>query len=99
MSYRIEYGTAIPRKFRVKRPKSHIRTLTAIGIFLFVLTVRAFWPEGRNYLGTLLLPGKPSATEQAYSDMLSELVRGIPMEEAMVAFCQQIVDYGKVSSD
>lgn len=99
MSYRIEYGTAIPPKFCRKKTKTHIRKLTAMGILMFALIVNTFWPEGRTLLQNFMLPGNPSVTERAFSDMISELTHGIPMEEAMVAFCQKIIDHEIGASD
>ena len=94
MSYRIEYGTAVPLKYQRKKRKSHARTLTALSGLLFALAVGQFWPEGRQVLRRYLLPGEPSATEWAFSQMMSDLTHGIALEDAVVAFCQQIIDNG-----
>ena len=95
MSYRIEYGTAVPVKFQQKKRESHVRILTALCILLFALGVGKFWPDGRQVLQQFLLPGEPSVTEQAFSNMVSDLAEGVSMEDAMVAFCQQILNHGK----
>ena len=98
MSYRIEYGTAVPVKFQEKKRKSHVRTLTALCILIFSLGVGKFWPEGRQVLHKFLLPGEPSVTEQAFVTMVSDLSDGVKPEEALVAFCQQILEHGKEES-
>ena len=95
MSYRIEYGTAVPVKFQEKKRRSHGRTLTALCILIFGLGVGEFWPDGKQVLQKFLLPGEPSVTEQAFSDMVSDLTDGATLESAMVAFCHQILDNGK----
>ena len=95
MSYRIEYGTAVPERFQPRKVKRHIRTLTALCILLFSLAVGKFWPEGRTVLQHVFLPGEPSVTEQAFSEMISELRDGAAPEEAVVVFCQKMIDYGK----
>ena len=95
MSYRIEYGTAVPAKFQQKERKSHVRTLTALCILLFALGVGRFWPDGRLVLQKFFLPGEPSVTEQAFSTMVSDLTGGTSLETAMIAFCQQILEYGE----
>ena len=95
MSYRIEYGTAVPEKFQPEKIKRHIRTLTALCILMFSLTVGKFWPDGQQLLREYFIPGNPSVTEQAFSHMVSELRDGAAPEEAVVAFCQKIIDYGK----
>ena len=99
MSYRIEYGTAIPERFQPPVIKRHIRTLTAIFILLFSLAVGKFWPDGRQILRQYVIPGELSVTERAFSDMISELNEGVKLEEAVVTFCQQIIDHGAGEKD
>ena len=94
MSYRIEYGTDVPHRFRPQKVKSHVRTLTALSILLFALAVGKCWPDGRQVLQRFFLPGEPSVTEQAFSEMISGLTDGVNLEDAMVTFCQQIIDHG-----
>ena len=94
MSYRIEYGSAVPVRFQEKKRKSHLRVLTALFMLLFALGVGQFWPEGQRMLRDFLLPGEPTVTEQAFSGMIEHLTGGVPLEEAMAAFCQQIIDHG-----
>ena len=95
MSYRIEYGTSVPQKFQPQQVKRHIRTMTAVCILLFSLAVGKFWPDGRMVLQRVFLPGEPSVTEQAFSNMISELRDGETLEKVVVAFCQEILDHGK----
>ena len=99
MSYRIEYGTAVPDKFLVKKRKSHVRTLTALWILLFALCVGKYWPDGRQVLQKFFIPGEPSVTEQAFSGMITNLTEGVTLEAAMAAFCQQIIDHGTGESN
>lgn len=98
MSYRIEYGTAVPERFQPQKVKRHIRTLTAVCILLFSMAVGKFWPDGRTVLQRFFLPGEPSVTEQAFSELISELRDGTGPEEAVVVFCQKIIDYGTENS-
>ena len=94
MSYRIEYGTIVPERFQRPKVKRHIRILTALFVLLFSLAVGKFWPDGRQLLREYFIPGEPSITEQAFSCMISELRDGVALEKAVVAFCQEIIDYG-----
>ena len=94
MSYRIEYGTAVPVKFQRKKRKSHVRMLTALCILLFALGVGKFWPDGRQVLRKFLLPGEPSVTEQAFVTIVSDLTEGVALEDALLTFCHQILAYG-----
>ena len=94
MSYRIEYGSAVPLRFQEKTRRSHLRMLTALCMLLFALGVGKFWPDGQRMLREFFLPGEPTVTEQAFSGMIGRLTDGVPLEEAMAAFCQQIIDHG-----
>ena len=95
MSYRIEYGAAVPQKFQPEKVKRHMRALTALCILLFSLAAGKFWPDGRMVLQRVFLPGEPSVTEQAFSNMISGLHDGLTLEDAVVVFCQEILDHGK----
>ena len=99
MSYRIVYGGEPLVEHRIHRGRSYIRTMTALAMMLFALAVGQFWPQGKAMLQELLLPGEPTVTEQAFSGLVSDLGRGIKLEDAMAAFCQQIIDNGAGESD
>ena len=94
MSYRIIYGETTPMKYRKPRGQNYPRTLTALCLILFALAVGRYWPRGQQLLREFLLPGTPTVTEQAFSELVSDLTQGIRLEEAMTAFCQQIIDHG-----
>lgn len=94
MGYRIEYGPA-PRPGREEdRRGFRIRVMTAAFLLFGCVLVRSFWNEGAALLETVLLPGEPSVTEQAFSTLLSDLRTGMPVGESVTAFCKYIVDNG-----
>ena len=99
MAYRIVYGGTTPVQDPPVRGRSHLQIMTAACLLLFALAVGQFWPRGRDVLRDFLLPGEPTVTEQAFSDLVSDLSQGIKLEEAMAAFCQQIIDHGAGESD
>ena len=99
MSYRIVYGGSTPAQYPPTRSKKHLQLMTAVFVMLFALAVGQFWPRGREVLRNFLLPGEPTVTEQAFSELVSDLSQGIKLEEAMGAFCQQIIDHGAGESD
>ena len=94
MSYRIDYGGVVSTKVRRNTDRTHIRTMTAVCMILFALVVECFWPQGQQVLQKFFLPGEPTVTEQAFSELISDLSQGIKLQEAMTAFCQQIIDHG-----
>ena len=99
MSYQIVYGGAPAVEYRISRGRRYIRIMTALAMMLFALAVGRFWPQGKAMLQEFLLPGEPTVTEQAFSGLVSDLGRGIKLEDAMAAFCQQIIDNGAGESD
>ena len=94
MSYRIEYGCAVPAKFRHPAWGLRLQILTAVCMILFSLIVGRSWPQGREMLREYLLAGEPAVTEQAFSGLVQDLSRGMGLEEAMTVFCRQIMDHG-----
>lgn len=98
MAYRIEYGPPFqpPQK---KRSTTRLRIMTAACLLLFVLLVRQAWPEGTEKLRQFLLPGEPTVTQEAFYSMIEGIQDGVPMGDALTAFCQQIVDYEKAPAD
>ena len=99
MSYRIEYGEAAPVRYQRPRGQNYPRTLTALCMILFALAVGRYWPRGQQVLRDFLLPGAPTVTERAFSELVSDLTQGVGLEEAMSTFCQQIIDHGSGKSD
>ena len=99
MSYRIVYGNEIPTKFMQPPRRSQIRMMTAVCMILFSLAVGQFWPRGKQVLQEFLLPGEPTVTEEAFSDLVENLYQGMKLEAAMTAFCQQIIDHGAGEPD
>ena len=99
MSYRIDYGCATPMKYCKNRGRRYIRMLTAVSLILFALAVGKFWPQGRQVLREYLLPGEPSVTEQAFFELVSDLSEGMKIQDALLVFCEQIIDHGAVESN
>ena len=99
MSYRIDYGGAVPTKYTRKRDGNGFRIMTAVCLIMFALVVGQFWPRGRQVLQEFLLPGEPTVTEQAFSGLVHDLSQGLNLEDAMTAFCRQIIDNGAGKSD
>lgn len=90
MAYRIDYGGSPP----ISKPQSRLRlrTMTAAFFLLFVLLVRSRWPDGTEKLRHALLPGTQRETQTAFDTLLGDLRTGQPLQEALHAFCQQLVD-------
>lgn len=94
MSYRIEYGPAIPPQY-IKKRRSPLRLqiMTAACLLVFSLLVRQFFPAGIQELRHILLPGAPTVTQEALDTLMDDLRDGEPLSDAFTAFCVYIIDH------
>lgn len=98
MSYRIEYGPAIPPQY-VKKPKFlRLQIMTAVCLLLFSLLVRQLFPAGAQQLRHMFLPGTPTVTQTALDALMCDLRNGEPLGDALTAFCMYIVDHDQTLS-
>lgn len=82
MPYRINYSSAsepgpsvLPRFF-----------LTCVFFAVFLVLVTLYWPEGREVLRLLLIPGDPDVTMAAAETFASELHCGNSLKGAAMDF-------------
>lgn len=65
--------------------------LMSVSFFLlFLLSVSLFWPEGREVLQLMFLPGTPEETLDALETFVSELDCGISITGAASDFLQKL---------
>ena len=97
MSYRIIYGEE-PKKLKSNGIRlGRIAAYTALCFALFAVLTVTFWPEGKSVLQEALLPGDASVTAQALENMMENLRSGEALGDAVVVFCQEIMDGAKLS--
>lgn len=86
MSYRIQYDTKKhPWQKRLKR----LKYVLPVGIIcLSLLTLGYFGMDKLQFL----LPGEPSVTAAALDNMANSLQEGETLQEAITAFCREILD-------
>lgn len=88
MAYRVDY-TDGGRQAAVHEKKHSIRAVL-ICFFLFLIFVQLFWPQGKEAIQKLLLPG---ATETVWAavDVFADQVRtGEPVGEALETLCRNV---------
>ena len=98
MSYRIEYGSAIPSRYVTKNSCLRLQSMTAVCLLLFSLTVRHFFPEGTEKLRQLLLPGELSVTQEAIETFMCDIRNGEDFTDSLTAFCEYIVIHDETLS-
>ena len=93
MSYRIEYQ---PMKWPGSRERGSLRRAALTGVFflLYLLLVDAFWPQGRELLRELLIPGDPDVTMEAFGIFAHAIQSGSPFADAAEVFCRTIMGHG-----
>lgn len=74
-----------------------VPALTAAFLLLFLLSVSAFWQQGRKVLWNLVFPGDSAATVQAVEAFAQELKAGEPVKVAAEAFCRTVLDDGSLT--
>lgn len=95
MGYRITYeGTGGVRTKTFYQPR---RLPLLIGAFLtlFLLLTCAFWPAGKEQLRQIIIPGDPDITQQAVSELVTDLQNGEDFTDSVTAFCREIIRHGK----
>lgn len=94
MSYKIIYAEEPECR---KRNRSCLLPVTLLFLCLFLFLTNGFWPEGREVLQRVFLPGDPQTVKQAAQTFVQGLQLGEPFSEALEAFCQNILLYDPIA--
>ena len=87
MSYHIQYEKDKTEKYPIhQKQKLHKSIWAVILIIVLIITIFSF-PSFRE----ILIPGDPSLTKSAFSQMLDSLRSGEPLGEAVTTFCREII--------
>jgi hypothetical protein len=94
MGYKIVYGQEFQHYAPPPSGSARIRILTAGFLLAGCILARCLWPEGASILRNLLLPGSPTATEQAFLTMMEDLRIGQSLGASITAFCKTVLENG-----
>lgn len=97
MGYCIVYGPEPKIAHPKKRSTAKLRIRICLFLLLLSFGIKALWPGGTAMLRRFLLPGESEITQQALDAMVRNLGSGIPISDALGAFCQQIIVHGRTS--
>ena len=89
MGYRVEYET-VRKVRRMEQKRSGTAALTVMFFVVFLLLTSLLWPEGREVLQEIFLPGDPAVTVAALETLADELQTGAQLGDALENFCQSI---------
>lgn len=95
MGYRIEYGQPSDKKYPMPSRCSRLPWMVCGALLLFSLLTNLYWPEGREALRNLLIPGDPDVTTEAFAVMIEEVRTGEDFGDAVTSFCREILNDGK----
>lgn len=95
MGYRIDYDGHKETESR-RSGSSRLAVLMVSFFMLFVFLVASFWPEGREVLVRILIPGSPQTTFRAAETFADEIKNGDSLKDAATAFCQTVL-HGEVT--
>lgn len=65
--------------------------MTVIFFLIFIMTVSFLWPEGREVMQLIFIPGTPEETFDALETFVSELDCGISIAGAASDFLQKLI--------
>lgn len=92
LGYRIVYDSGTSVKTPIREPKSRLLMMICGCLLLFGLLTKLFWPAGADKLRSILIPGDPDITTRAASEMVEDLRSGMSVEDAVQAFCREILN-------
>ncbi len=93
MAYSIGYG---PQRNEVcaKGTRFRFSVLVLVFFLVFLLSVQLFSQEGAQLLRRMILPVGDDTVE-AFSAMVQAVEEGVPVSEAVTAFCREVVAHGQ----
>ena len=94
MAYSIGYG---PQRSEVEQKKSdaRFRLLVLVFFLVFLLSVKLFSKDGADFLRQMILP-VGEETVEAFSSMVRSVEDGTPVQEAVTAFCREVIALGQL---
>lgn len=97
MGYAIQYGPKTPYSGKRHRAGISARLVTAAVILAFALCVRFAFPSAVGRVRSVLLPGFGEEAAEALAVMAQQIGAGEPVDSAVSAFCQEIMENAQVS--
>lgn len=91
MGYRIEYGQTAVVKQIAEHKKKRFPAAVLCGVLLAGVLL---FPQVREVLSDLLLPGDGAVTASALEGLADDLKEGETLEYAVRVFCQEIITGG-----
>lgn len=91
MAYRIEYAKNAKYPPPAAPGRDKLCKMVMIFFLVFLLATNIFWPDGRLMLQKMILPCDMEVTTYAFGMMLEDIRGGERLDEAVEAFCREII--------
>lgn len=94
MAYSIGYA---PQRHEVcaKRPRIRFGVLVLAFFVVFLISAQLLSQEGARLLRQMILPFQEETVE-AFSAMVQSVEQGVPVSEAVTAFCREVIEGGQL---
>ena len=93
MGYQISYNPEDDHKYPPCQPMKRGKWACWVMVCAVLFGMVGI-PKVRSKLEMLLIPGDVQVTKAAFSDMLDQIQTGQPIDEAVSAFCREIIHHG-----
>ena len=91
MGYIIRYQHGKIAQHPILRKKRRT-ALTGISFLIFLLAACLYWPEGREYLKSIFIPGDSAVTVAAMENFSQSLKNGASLRDGFTVFCIEILE-------
>ena len=92
LSYQISYpGTNHMEQKYMQRTEKNV-VLTVVVIVCIVILAVSVYMIGLDRVSAFLIPGNDAVTVAAFRQMQNDVKSGIPVKEAVTAFCEEIIE-------
>jgi hypothetical protein len=92
MAYSIGY---MPQRNEYREKRSKFPLLLLVFFLVFLLSVQIFSQEGASLLRRMFLP-VGEETVEAFSEMVLSVEEGVPLKDAVTAFCREVIALGQL---
>lgn len=92
MAYLITYEAGVARKRSAAEPYFHY-----IAVMTVLVVLMLFAGVFQEEITKLFHPLGDPFTQSAWCEMTERIGQGLPPQEALEAFCRQILDHGRIS--
>lgn len=89
MGYIIQYQKSTDSIYHHTQDSSLFAKLILVASLVMIISILFF---GRQKVAAFFIPGEPDMTKAAWNGMIDELENGTAVGEAVITFCQTLIE-------